>query len=366
MKFLFLSSFAHLALDPAATRVAGGAELQVALLARELAARGHVAVIVGADHGQPRERFLQGVRCLTGGRFHTGGLLDTAAALPAVFGAIWRERPDFIVVRGWTTWLFFLLAARHIGGARLIYQCSLDTELNGEFRRANPLRGALFEAGVRRADGRFAMTDTQCALYENRGLDCALYRNLALPRTAPPTGVKDLDLLWIARCQAIKRPHHFLDLAEALPSARCAMICPREDATLWTSVQERAARLGNVAFHEHVPYREAQAFFDRAEIFVNTSAWEGFANAFIQAGQGGAAILSLSVNSDNVLTHFDAGLCAGDDPARLLNAARELLADPARLRALQAGAERFVAEWHDNARNVDLFLSGLPADARTR
>ena len=361
MKFLFLSSFAHLALDPEATRVSGGAELQVALLARELAARGHGAVIVGADHGQPRARVFEGVRCLTGGRFHTGGLLDTAAALPAVFGAIKRERPDYLVVRGWTTWLFLLLAARRISGVRLIFQCSLDTELNGEFRRANPFRGALFEAGVRRADARFAMSETQRSLYQNRGLDCALYRNLVLPRTAPPPTVKDIDLLWIARCQAIKRPHHFLDLAEALPSARCAMICPREDAALWTSVQTRAARLANVEFHEHVPYREAQTFFDRAELFVNTSSWEGFANAFIQAGQGGAAILSLSVNSDDVLTRFDAGICAGDDPARMLTAARELLADPARRGPLHIGAARFVTEWHDNARNVDAFLAGLPA-----
>lgn len=360
MKFLFLSSFAHLALDPAATRVAGGAELQVALLARELAARGHGAVIVGADHGQPRERVFENVRCVTAGRFHTGGLSDTLAAMPAVFGAIARERPDFIVVRGWTTWLFFLLAARRRTGPRLIFQCSLDTELNGEFRRANPFRGALFEIGVRRADGRFAMSETQRRLYKNRGLDCALYRNLVLPRTTPPPP-KDLDLLWIARGQAIKRPHHFLDLAEALPSARCAMICPREDAALFQSVEARATRLANVEFHEHVPYREAQTLFDRAEIFVNTSAWEGFANAFIQAGQGGAAILSLSVNSDDVLTRFDAGVCAGDDPARLLAAARELLDDPARRRALQAGAARFVAEWHDNARNVDAFLAGLPS-----
>ena len=58
MKILFLSSHAHYALDPKATRVSGGAELQVALLARELAKRGHEVVIVGGDTGQADHRVL--------------------------------------------------------------------------------------------------------------------------------------------------------------------------------------------------------------------------------------------------------------------------------------------------------------------
>jgi hypothetical protein len=93
---------------------------------------------------------------------------------------------------------------------------------------------------------------------------------------------------------------------------------------------------------------------------VNTSTWEGFANAFIQAGQAEAAILSLVVNTDELLTRFNAGLCASDDPSQFIKLARELFKDPAKRRELQLGAARFVREWHDNDRNVDEFLAGLP------
>jgi glycosyltransferase involved in cell wall biosynthesis len=361
MKVLFLSSFAHLALDPAETRVSGGAELQVALLARELAARGHDCVLVSGDHGQPEQRVLQGVRTRLGGRFHTGGLADTLRALPRVFGIIAEERPDFTFVFGWTTWLFFLLWPRWRGQTRLGFTCMLDTEVNGEFRRENPVRGALFEHGIRRADVRFAITEYEVECFGKMGLDCTLYRPLIMPRPAPRAAAKDIDFLWIARCQPIKRPHIFLDLAEALPDARCVMISPNEDAALWRSVSARAASLKNVTFIERVPYAEAQAFYDRAEVFVNTSTWEGFANAFIQAGQGEAAILSLSVNTDGVLTRFSAGACAGGDEACFIELARALLSDAERRRAMQRGAARFVAEWHDNERNVAAFLAGLPA-----
>lgn len=359
MKLLFLSSYAHLALDPAATRVSGGAELQVALMARELAARGHDCVLVCGDHGQPDDRVLQGVRARLGGKFQTGGLLDTLLAVPRVFRIIAEERPDYTFVFGWTTWLFFLLWPRLRGHTRLGFTCMLDTEVNGEFRRENPVRGALFERGIRRADVRHAITDYEVECFGRMGLDCTLYRPLIMPRSQPRVSVKDIDFLWVARCQEIKRPHAFLDLCEALPEARCVMISPNENAALWQSIAARAAGMKNVQFIERVPYAEAQSWYDRAEVFVNTSTWEGFANSFIQAGQGGAAILSLAVNTDGLLTRFEAGICAEDDSARFLEAARSLFRDAEMRRRMQAGAERFVAEWHDNARNVDLFLSAL-------
>ncbi len=360
MKFAFLSSYAHLALDPAETRVSGGAELQVALMARELVRRGHDCVLISGDHGQADDRVLQGVRSRLGGRFQTGGLVDTLRAMPRVFSIVKEERPDFTFVFGWTAWLFFLLWPRLRGHTRLGFTCMLDTEVNGAFRRENPVRGALFERGIRRADVRHAITEYEVECFKRMGLGCTLYRPLIMPRTSPRNEEKDIDFLWVARCQPIKRPHAFLDLCETLPDARCTMIAPNENAALWQSVAARARDLKNVTFIERVPYSEVQAFYDRAEIFVNTSMWEGFANSFIQAGQGGAAILSLAVNTDRLLTRFHAGICAGDDWEKFLEAARLLFRDKNLRGEKQKGAAQFVAEWHDNARNVDLFLSGLP------
>lgn len=361
MKLAFLSSYAHLALDPTETRVSGGAELQAALMARELAKRRHDVFLICGDHGQPDQRVLQGVRARTGGRFHTGRIHDTLRALPIVFGILAAERPDYTFIYGWTAWTFFLLWPRWRRFTRTGFVCMLDTEANGVFRRENPVAGALFECGMRRADVRFAITEYQRDCFRKANLDSVLYRPLVMPRTAPPAAEKDIDLLWIARCQPIKRPHLFLDIAAQLPHAKCVMVSPGEDPELFRSVTTRAKQLPNVAFHESVPYHEVQALYDRARIFVNTSTWEGFANSFIQAGQGEAAILSLSVDTDRLLARFGAGLCAQDDLRLLVREADRLLHDPAVLREKQLGAARFVREWHDNERNVDAFLGGLAA-----
>lgn len=360
MKFVFLSSFAHLALDPKSTRVSGGAELQAALMASALARRGHEVIVLGADEGQPEERILQGVRARKGGRFHTGGIIDTLRALPIVFRFLRKERPHFTFVYGWTTWTFFLLWPAFLKYTRAGFVCMLDTEVNGEFRRAHPVRGALFECGVRNAAVRFAITQYHMECFARLGVDCTLYRPLVFPRQEPPTGVKDIDLLWIARCDPIKRPHLFLDLAERLPGARCLMVSPNENADLFRTVEARARGLPNVEFRERVPYHQVQALYDAAQIFVNTSTWEGFANSFVQSGQGEAAILSLAVDTDHLLERFNAGACAGDNFEAFVAHARRLLAEPKLLRAQQLGAAAFVREWHDNEQNVDAFLSGLP------
>lgn len=356
MKILFLSSFAHLVLSGRKDLVSGGAELQVALLARELAKRGINTVVVGGDVGQADGEHFDGVLTRNGGRFQTGRIIDLIQAIPRVWKILKEERPTHVYVLGWTTWLWILLQMRRKFGFQLGFICGLDTEVNGEFRRENPVRGALFERAVAASDIRFAMTEDQATCFQANGQRCGLYRNLLLPRVNPRTAEKTNDLLWVSRCQPIKRPHLFIDLVERLPDLRCEMICPREDAELWDSVAQRAAKFPNLTFREKVPYHEIQERYDTARVFVNTSTFEGWPNSFIQSGLGATALASLDVNPDQLFSKFDLGIYANGDMDALVKEVDALLCDPGRLANAQLESERFVRELHDNDRNVDCFL----------
>lgn len=361
MKFFFLNSHAHRALDPEEKRVSGGAELQVALLAKELAHRGHQVVIAGADTGQADRRSIHGVTLRTAGRFHTGRIVDTLGSLRNVFHLLVEAKPDFVCVLGWTAWLDVLALLRPLFGYQSVYICGLDPEIDGNFGRTHGWKGKLFERGVRAADHRLAMSEHQSLLFERLGLSHSLYRNLIRPRKAPRTAEKTVDLLWVARCQPIKRPHLFLDLVERLPAARCEMICPREDAELWESVAARAAGLPHVHFRESVPYAEIQDRYDAAKFLVSTSEAEGFPNNMIQAAQGEAGILSLEVDPDGFIGKFGAGCCAGRDFELLVSEAGRLLAEPESAAAAGRGAARMVDEWLDNDANTAAFLRGVGA-----
>ena len=359
MKFLFLSSHAHYALDPSATRVSGGAELQVALLAKELSIRGNHVVIAGGDTGQVDGRILSGVHTRNAGKFHTGGLVDTVKALPKVLSLLAEYRSDYVAVLGWTAWLYILALFRPLFGYKLVFICGLDTEIDGSFGKRHGWKGSLFEKGVVLSDRRLAMSEHQRELFLKAGLSCGMYRNLILPRRTPRTASKDMDLLWVGRCQHIKRPHLFLDLVERLPNAQCMMICPNEDESLWKSVAERASGIPSLTFVERVPYHEIQQAYDRARFLVSTSEAEGFPNVMIHAAQGATGILSLELDPDGLIAKFEAGFCADGDLDLLVSRSQELLADHASSCRMGEEASRMLVEWLDNKKNTQAFLEGL-------
>jgi glycosyltransferase involved in cell wall biosynthesis len=359
MKFLFLSSHAHYALDPASTRVSGGAELQVALLARELASTGRQAVIVGGDTGQDDVRVLQGVKNVNGGRFHTGFFGDTLQSIPRILGILHSEKPDYLVIFGWTALLWIYAMIRPLFGYRLVFICGLDTEIDGSFGRDRGWKGRLFERGVRLADRRYAMTRLQEAHYDRLGFSHAPYRSLVVSRGKMADPKKDIDLLWIGRCQRVKRPLLFLEIARRLPEMCCTMICSREDIPLWEQVAREAATIPNLDFIESVPYHSVHDYYDRSKLLVSTSEAEGVPNVMIQAAQGGAGIFSLDVDPNGMIARYGAGLCANGDFNVLCVELKRVIADPNALSVIAAGASVMVDEWLDNSKNMDLFLAGL-------
>lgn len=329
------------------------------MLARELAARGEDVVIAAGDTGQPDRSELQGVRIRNAGLFHTGRMLEMLGAIPRVVRVLREERPDWVIVMGWTAWLFLLWMLRPLLGYKLDFICALDSEINGAFLRERPLTGRLFDFAVRHCDARHVITADQRAVFEKRRLSSMLYRYLIFPRKDEPAPRKTVDFLWVSRCQPIKRPEVFLDLVRANPSRSFEMICPAEDRRLWEKIADLASGLANLRFIESVPYHEIQRHYDAARVFVNTSEWEGWPNSFIQAGLGRAAVLSLAVNPDGVFERFGMGVYADADREKFAAAAEKMMSDPEWLVTLQDGAARFVAEMHDTRKETDAFLAGL-------
>ncbi|MFM7374801.1 MAG: hypothetical protein ACKO39_06590, partial [Chthoniobacterales bacterium] len=176
---------------------------------------------------------------------------------------------------------------------------------------------------------------------------------------APRTNQKTVDFLWVARCQRIKRPHLFLDLAERFPEAKCEMICPREDLELWQEVSDRAKGLANLTFRESVPYTEIQDRYDAAKFLVSTSEAEGFPNNMIQAAQGSAGVLSLEVDPDGFIGTFGAGFCAKGNFDLLVDESSKRLSSESVWEREGRGAEKMVADWLDNDANTEAFLEYL-------
>jgi len=357
-RFLFLSGAAHRALDPNATQASGGAELQVALLSKELVKRGHEVTIAASGDDFPDRVRWDGIQIRSAGNYAEGGIKATLRSIQPVLAILREEKPDYVVVYGWTSWLALLCALKR-DRYKVIFVCALDGELDGTFREANPFRGRLFDWGIEKSDFRFGITDTQRQMFLARGLEAEVTRLLLKnPRATKPVA-KDIDLLWVARCQPVKQPGMFLDLAKSFPKASCCMICSPQNQALFDGISERAQKISNLNFLSNVPYSEIQSYFDRASVFVNTSSDEGVPNTFLHSGQGAAAIASLTVDPDGLIAKFGAGFCAGGDPDLLEKGISRLLHEPAVKSAASVGSRSFLSAWHNNDENVQAFLRPL-------
>jgi glycosyltransferase involved in cell wall biosynthesis len=96
----------------------------------------------------------------------------------------------------------------------------------------------------------------------------------------------DPDLvLWVGTVHEQKRPLMLLELARRLPHRRFVMIggARAGEEAHFEQARQAAAELPNVQFLGFLPLAEAEPWFDRARVLVNTSYYEGMPNTFLQA-----------------------------------------------------------------------------------
>jgi len=291
----------HMLLGEGAQR-AGGAELQLAEIARELSRRGWPVTFALDGHGAnlrsttPEGICLIGVGKATKGlpliRFFTHTLPNSQRLIAQADAEIYLQMGV-----GWQN----ALIARACRGAKrrfVLWLASITDLVCDDPRRSKlaPHERWLARYGLRHADVIVAQTrDQQKLLWDRHGRNSVLIRNI-WPTTAaeytPPAHPP--EVFWAARMLELKRPHLFLDGAEAVPSIRFVMAgAPAEDSRhLYDEVKARAEQMPNTDFLGFVPFREIDQYYSRASAYLCTSTIEGFPNTFLQAWSHGRPVVS--------------------------------------------------------------------------
>ncbi|MFM8552520.1 MAG: glycosyltransferase family 4 protein [Nitrospiraceae bacterium] len=233
-----------------------------------------------------------------------------------------------------------------------VYMVAHEMDVSGEYTRANPTAGKLFEEGLRRADAIVCQHGGQAELLRARyARDAQVVRSICPSPVRSGAAESKKAILWIARSDSWKQPELFMDLVGRLPNESFVMVSPlsQMEPEILSGLKARAERMANLRFMERVPFGETAALFDEAKVFVNTSKWEGFPNTFLQAAACGTPIVSWAVNPDDVLDRYHFGLCAHGDTARLEELVRLVCADDALRAELGRQGQRYVREHHDPA-----------------
>jgi len=326
----------------------GGAELQQALIARELARRGHDVSMISMDYGQQEGDRVHGVRLLT---MHApdAGLPVVRFLHPrltSVWSAMKRADADVYYQRAAGALTGFVAAFARAHQRRSIFAGAHDTD----FDRRRPLIAyardrALYRWGIRNVSQVIVQTGRQQQLCrEVYGREAAIIRSAYLHCGQPAQ--HDGDVLWAATVKPHKQAHVFVELARRLPQYRFKLVGgPDADAAAYgEEVRRQGASLGNIEFCGFLPLAEAERQFDGASVFVNTSLGEGFPNTFLQAWSRGIPTVSFF---DAAALHEGRGVgLVVKDLDEMEHAVRRLREDRALWTDSGAHSQRYCEENH--------------------
>jgi glycosyltransferase involved in cell wall biosynthesis len=367
--FVGLNNLAVLAPEHDRRGIAGE-PLQQTLLATAVARSGYDVSMVVADHGQPDGATWE--------RVTTYKAYSQKAGLPIVrfvhprwtglWSALKRANADvyYTSCAGVIPGQVAMFCARH--GKRFVFRVASDSDCVREPLLAKSWYWRdrwMYERALRRAD---------CILVQSVRQQELLLRNFGAHSSLAPLLVdagrsdlgfqdRDIDALWVANLRVVKRPDVLLDVAERSPGLRFHMVGgPLPVALdLFKTSQVRAAQLG-VHFHGAVEYRETNALYGRARVFVNTSVLEGFPNTYAQAWASGTPVVAF-FDPDGIIARHGLG-AAVTTREQMVEAVQRLARDESAWRAAHARCLAFSQQHFAEAVALRPYLRSLdPAAA---
>lgn len=274
---------------------AGGIEVQLALLAKGLAARGFDVSVVTCDYGQPDDLVVDGVRMVKCYPPQSGlpVLRFFHPRLSTSIAALRRADADVYLFQGAGMYAGLVHDVAHAMGREFIFLAAHDNDVIKEIPDLSGWRDrGWYRRGLAGAGRIVVQTEKQRAwLREAFGHESVVIMNpVDIPdASADPAGKR--RVAWVATYKASKRPEWFTRLAERHPELECVMVGvvpppPLPDAD-FRAAQAVAARCPNLTVLGPLPHERIGEFLREAALFTHTSPAEGFPNAFLEAWSHG-------------------------------------------------------------------------------
>ena len=350
IKLCFISFLAYPLFNEKANVVFGGAEIDAYNLARNLEKSGKydITFYVG-DYGQEYEEKYGEIKVRKFKYMNLSAYKGFAAKLRrqlSIIAEVFRFDCDVCFIEAYNEMLGWVaLIPGNLKGSKTIFRLAHDLDTDPEdAKKRGFLFNNLYRYGIGKAGAIISQTEIQKKLLLDRfGLDSRIIKNAFFINDKIDPEDKKF-ILWVARAQNWKRPRLFLQLVERLPEENFMMIMPGENE-LQEEIRKEAARYPNLKFIDYVPFAQVQQYYNAAKLFVNTSEYEGFPNAFVQACLGRTPILSFNVNPDAFIETNGLGFFCNNDLEQAVRFIREYTQE--QMRTLGDNAMSYVKKHHD-------------------
>ncbi|MFC7082337.1 glycosyltransferase family 4 protein [Halorussus caseinilyticus] len=360
----------------------GGSQLQQALIAEELADRGHEVTFVENDAPFKEATAVNGVRVVLKDEHSDRSLpVRLPARVASTLRTLSEIGPDAVYARVPNLDIFPVAAYCSVTDTRFVYNFAHDSELTDDpmvfdgSLSDNAVYWGLMQKALGSADVLVAQNDFQYTRARERfpGTNVSLVWNgYPDPESGGDSG-RDPDsrtdrsddaptkVLWVATLREWKQPEVVLELAAEIPDAEFVVVGGRasESPDLYDSFRAAANETENVRFEGFVPYENVDEYFARADVFLNTSTDEGFPNTFLQSWANRTAVVSLNVDPNDILRENDIGYCADGSVDEMAERLGELVRDDERRRRYLTNAYEYFVENHSIEQVTDQYEAAL-------
>ena len=353
IKVCFQSTFAYPLFNPKSKVKHGGSEVQVYLLAKELAKdeKYDVTVLVG-DFGQKNIEYYDNVKVVKGHKLEKNAVNYIKGPIK-LYRALKKINPDVVIQRSACAETSICAYYCKKNNKKFIYSVAGEWDVTGEFAKKGMV-GKLFSYGLKNTDKIITQNKNQeNALRKwrrEKSKDTTLIKTgYEIPETSKTT--KE-TILWVGRCHELKQPEIFISLSEKIPEEKFVMIMPKgNDIEKWNKLKKKSEKIQNLRLIEKVPFHKIEKHFQEAKIHVNTSKHEGFPNTFIQAAKNKTPIVSLNVNPDNFASKY--GHYCKNNFEKLVEKTRTLAKDKSKIKELGSKAYKYVEKEHSIERIIE-------------
>ncbi|MDD2305490.1 MAG: glycosyltransferase [Prolixibacteraceae bacterium] len=364
MKFCFYGGFAGAlkGLTP------GGAELQVALLSKALALKGHEVVIIDP---YSKESFVteEGVILINVPEWNKGikGVRLFLNRIPLLWKMLTEQNADYYYVRmreylhlipylaaKKTKGKFIIGIAHDLDTLGIIQNIKYDYKFNiYKFFTLDLPNDLVFNYLLKKSDYITLQHSGQKIKTNSVKGKIGIFPNIFDQRNLPVVEDQSKDYyIHVGSLTVMKGIKNLYQLVRILDRKNLIMIVGQPKGRISNKIYTQLRKFDNVILKGRMNHEETLRLIANSKGLINLSNFEGFPNIFLEAWATGVPVISLNVNPGNVINKYNLGLfCDGNLNKMKTCIELEETQDIDKNRLIS-----YVSEFHDFNSAADRFL----------
>lgn len=328
MKICFCSAFISSSLKG---NTPGGAELQIALLAKALAKDGHEVVII--DPYAP-ESFVSedGIKLINVPNWNKGikGIRAFVYRIPGLYKVLKAQKADYYYVRmrHYLNLLSYLAAKKVKGKFIMAFASDIDPvgirkKFKLEYKKNFSLsryisihlpNDIVYKLLLKRCDYIFMQHKGQDTLSVKTIGKKALFGNI-IDLNILPTGnnFEKEYFVYAGSLSILKGADKLYELSQINNKKYSIVVVGQPNDHKSKIIFEQLKEADNIILKGRLAHYDTVQLIAHAKALINTSDYEGFPNVFLEAWAMGVPVLSLKVNPGNIFNETNLGVCFEGD-----------------------------------------------------